>query len=102
MKVKTLINRLLNYDMEHDVELIILGEDEGRLAERYTCTLPDDSIDGHGGGDYCPIIIESNELKDDDDDESIQDLILYKQGYARLFNFRKNKLKKKESNDKRG
>ena len=73
MKVKTLINRLLNYDMEHDVELIILGEDE----ERYTCTLPDDSIDGHGGGDYCPIIIESNELKDDDD-ESIQDLIGYK------------------------
>jgi hypothetical protein len=51
MKVKTLINRLLNYDMEHDVELIILGEDEGRLAERYTCTLPDDSIDGHGGID---------------------------------------------------
>jgi hypothetical protein len=70
MKVKTLINRLLNYDMEHDVELIILGEDEGRLAERYTCTLPDDSIDGHGGG--------------------------------RLLNSRKNKLKKKESNDKRG
>jgi hypothetical protein len=28
LKVKTLINRLLNYDMEHDVELIILGEDE--------------------------------------------------------------------------
>jgi hypothetical protein len=24
MKVKTLINRLLNYDMEHDVELLYL------------------------------------------------------------------------------
>jgi hypothetical protein len=89
MKVKTLINRLLNYDMEHDVELIILGEDE----ERYTCTLPDDSIDGHGGGDYCPIIIESNELKDDDD-ESIQDLILYKHC---LINSRKNKLREKKT-----
>jgi hypothetical protein len=88
MKVKTLINRLLNYDMEHDVELIILGEDE----ERYTCTLPDDSIDGHGGGDYCPIIIESNELKDDD--ESIQDLILYKHC---LINSRKNKLREKKT-----
>jgi hypothetical protein len=98
MKVKTLINRLLNYDMDVDVELVIYGDNE----ERFSCTLPDDSIDGHGGGDYCPIIIESNELKDDDDDESIQDLILYKQGYARLLNFRKNKLKKKESNDKRG
>jgi hypothetical protein len=52
MKVKTLINRLLNYDMNIDVELVIHGEDE----ERYTCTLPDDSIDGHGGLDYCPII----------------------------------------------
>ena len=93
MKVKTLINRLLNYDMEHDVELIILGEDE----ERYTCTLPDDSIDGHGGGDYCPIIIESNELRDDEEDESIQDLILYKQGYTRLFNSRKNKLREKKT-----
>jgi hypothetical protein len=54
------------------------------------------------GGDYCPIILHSNELKDDDEDESIQDLILYKQGYVRLLNSRKNKLKKKESNDKRG
>ena len=88
MKVKTLINRLLNYDMEHEVELIILGEDERRLAERYTCTLPDDSIDGHGGLDYCPIIFHSNELRDDEEDESIQDLILYKHC---LINSKKNK-----------
>jgi hypothetical protein len=54
------------------------------------------------GLDYCAIILHSNELRDDDDDESIQDLILYKQGYMRLLNSRKNKLKKKESNDKRG
>jgi hypothetical protein len=72
MKVRTLINRLLNYNMDHDVELVILGEYE----ERYTCTLKDDCIDGHGGGDYCPIIFHTNEIKDDD--ESIQDLILYK------------------------
>jgi hypothetical protein len=67
------------------------------LAERYTCTLPDDSIDRHGGGDYCPIIIESNELRDDEEDESIQDLILYKQGYTRLLNSRKNKLREKKT-----
>jgi hypothetical protein len=93
MKVKTLINRLLNYDMNIDVELVIHGEDE----ERYTCTLPDDSIDGHGGLDYCPIIFHSNELRDDEEDESIQDLILYKQGYTRLLNSRKNKLREKKT-----
>jgi hypothetical protein len=92
MKVRTLINRLLNYDMNIDVELVIHGEDE----ERYTCTLPDDSIDGHGGLDYCPIIFHSNELRDDEEDESIQDLILYKHC---LIDFRKNKLKKKGEKD---
>ena len=90
MKVRTLINRLLNYDMNHDVELVILGEHE----ERYTCTLKDDCIDGHGGGDYCPIIFDTNEIKDDD--EYIQDLILYKHC---LINSRKNKLKKKGYQD---
>ena len=94
MKVKTLINRLLNYDMEHNVELIILGEDE----ERYTCTLPDDSIDAHGGGDYCPIILNSNEIKDDDD-ESIQDLIIYKHCFIEN---KKNSLRKVgKQNDQR-
>jgi hypothetical protein len=88
MKVKTLINRLLNYDMDISVELVIHGEDE----ERYTCTLPDDSIDGHGGGDYCPIIFNTNEIKDDD--ESIQDLILYKHF---LINSKKNKLREKKT-----
>jgi len=89
MKVRTLINRLLNYDMNMNVELVILGDNE----ERYTCTLTDDCIDGHGGGDYCPIIFNSNEIKDDD--ESIQDLILYKHC---LIDSRK---KKGNQNDKR-
>ena len=88
MKVRTLINRLLNYNMDHDVELVILGEYE----ERYTCTLKDDCIDGHGDGDYCPIIFNTNEIKDDD--ESIQDLILYKHC---LINSRKNKLREKKT-----
>jgi hypothetical protein len=35
MKVKTLINRLLNYDMDVDVELVIYGDNE----ERFSCTL---------------------------------------------------------------
>lgn len=75
MKVRTLINRLLNYDMDVDVDLVIYGDNE----ERFSCTLKDNCIDGHGtqGLDYCAIIFHSNELKDDDD-ESIQDLILYK------------------------
>ena len=33
MKVKTLINKLLNYDMDINVELVIFGDDE----ERFTC-----------------------------------------------------------------
>ena len=97
MKVKTLINKLLNYDMDIDVELVMYGDNE----ERFSCTLKDDCIEEEQCLDYCAIILHSNELKDDDD-ESIQDLILYKQGYMRLLNSRKNKLKKKESNDKRG
>ena len=90
MKVKTLINRLLNYDMNIDVELVIYGDNE----ERFSCTLKDDCIDGHGGLDYCPIIFHSNELKNDED-ESIQDLILYKHC---LIDSRK---KKGNQNDKR-
>jgi hypothetical protein len=94
MKVKTLINRLLNYDMDIDVELVMYGDNE----ERFSCTLKDDCIEEEQCLDYCAIILHSNELKDDDD-ESIQDLILYKHC---LINSKKNKLKKKESNDKRG
>ena len=90
MKVKTLINRLLNYNMDHNVELIIFGENE----ERYTCTLPDDSIDGHGGCDYCPIIFNANQIKDED--ESIQDLIVYKHALIQRVN-----KKEKEQNDSR-
>ena len=86
MKVRTLINRLLNYDMDVDVDLVIYGDNE----ERFSCTLKDDCIDGHGTKslDYCAIIFHSNELKDDED-ETIQDLILYKHC---LINSKKNKL----------
>jgi hypothetical protein len=41
MKVKTLINRLLNYDMDVDVDLVIYGDNE----ERFSCTLKDDCIE---------------------------------------------------------
>jgi len=93
MKVRTLINRLLNYDMDVDVDLVIYGDNE----ERFSCTLKDNCIDQHDtqGLDYCAIIFHSNELKDDDD-ESIQDLILNKHC---LINSRKNKLKKKGNQD---
>ena len=72
MKVRELINKLLNYKMDAPVELVILGED----GERYSKYLPDDSVDEDGGFDDCPIILNSTEIKDDD--ESIEDLILYK------------------------
>ena len=90
MKVRTLINRLLNYDMDVDVDLVIYGDNE----ERFSCTLKDNCIDGHNtkGLDYCSIIFHSNEIKDDDD-KTIQDLILYKHC---LINSRKNKLKNKK------
>ena len=95
MKVRTLINRLLNYDMDVDVDLVIYGDNE----ERFSCTLKDDCIDEHGGGDYCPIIFHSNELRDDEEDESIQDLILYKHC---LIENKKNSLRKAgKQNDQR-
>ena len=85
MKVRTLINKLLNYDMNAPVELVILGEDE----ERYSCYLPDDSVDENGGFDNCPIIFDVNEIKDDD--ESIHDLILYKHSLINHLNKKKGK-----------
>ena len=75
MKVRELINKLLNYKMDAPVELVILGEDR----ERYSRYLPDDSVDEDGGFDDCPIILNSTEIKDDD--ESIEDLILYKYNF---------------------
>jgi|TARA_X000001036_G_scaffold421229_1_gene442872 hypothetical protein len=75
MKVRELINKLLNYKMDAPVELVILGED----GERYSKYLPDDSVDEDGGFDDCPIILNSTEIKDDD--ESIEDLILYKYNF---------------------
>ena len=87
MKVRELINKLLNYNMDAPVELAILGED----GERYSSYLPDDSVDEDGGFDDCPILLNSTEIKDDD--ESIEDLISYK---YRLI----NSLEKKGKNDK--
>ena len=75
MKVRELINKLLNYNMDAPVELVIHGED----GERYSSYLPDDSVDEDGGFDDCPIILNSTEVKDDD--ESIEDLILYKYNF---------------------
>ena len=75
MKVRELINKLLNYKMDAPVELVILGED----GERYSKYLPDDSVDEDGGFDDCPIILNSTEINNDD--ESIEDLILYKYNF---------------------
>tara|TARA_R100000789_G_scaffold27753_1_gene30767 strand:+ start:232 stop:495 length:264 start_codon:yes stop_codon:yes gene_type:complete len=69
MKVKTLINKLLNYDMNAPVELVILGED----GERYSRYLSNNCVDESGGFDDCPIIFDTNEVKDGA--KSIQDLI---------------------------
>tara|TARA_R100000951_G_scaffold92216_2_gene80655 strand:- start:710 stop:937 length:228 start_codon:yes stop_codon:yes gene_type:complete len=66
--------------MNETVELVIYG-DEG---ERYSCVLKDSCVDENGGyggyGDACPIIFHATEIKDEDkdEDESLQDLILYK------------------------
>ena len=73
--------------MNAPVELVILGEDE----ERYSCYLPDDSVDETGGFDDCPIILDVNEIKDDD--ESIHDLILYKHSLIDHLNKKKEKTK---------
>ena len=85
MKVRELINKLLNYKMDAPVELVILGED----GERYSKYLPNNSVDEDGGFDDCPIILNSTEIKDDD--ESIEDLISYK---YRLINSLEKKGKK--------
>ena len=85
MKVRELINKLLNYNMDVPVELVILGED----GERYASYLPDNSIDEDGGFDDCSILLNSTEIKDDD--ESIEDLFSYK---YKLINFLEKKGKK--------
>jgi hypothetical protein len=85
MKVRELINKLLNYKMDAPVELVILGED----GERYSKYLPDDSVDEDGGFDDCPIILNSTEIKDDD--ESIEDLILYKYNFLDSLENKKKK-----------
>ena len=88
MKVKTLINKLLNYDMNVPVELVILGENE----ERFSCTLKNNCVDESGRFDNCPVIFDAHEVKDDD--ESIQDLIIYKHCLIDSME-KKNKDKKK-------
>ena len=85
MKVRELINKLLNYKMDAPVELVILGED----GERYSCHLPDDSVDETGDFNHCPIIFDANEIKDDG--ESIHDLILYKHSLINHLNKKKGK-----------
>ena len=85
MKVRTLINKLLNYDMDTPVEFVIHGEE----GERFACTLTDDCVDEDGGFDNCPIIFDANEVKDDD--ESIHDLILYKHSLIDHLNKKKGK-----------
>ena len=85
MKVRTLINKLLHSDMNASVELVILGED----GVRYSCYLPDDSVDETGDFNDCPIIFDANENKDDG--ESIHDLILYKHSLIDIQNKKKRK-----------
>jgi hypothetical protein len=85
MNVRTLINKLLHFDMNAPVELVILGEQE----ERYSCYLPDDSIDEGHNFNNCPIIFNAKEVKDDD--ESIHDLILYKHCLINNLNKKKGK-----------
>ena len=69
MKVKTLINKLLNYDMNVPVELVILGEND----ERFSCKLKNKCVDESGSFDDCPIIFFTTEVKDGT--KSIQDVI---------------------------
>ena len=88
MKVRTLINKLLNYDMDAPVEFVIHGEE----GERFSCNLKNDCVDEDGGFDNCPVIFDAHEVKDDD--ESIQDLIIYKHCLIDSME-KKNKDKKK-------
>ena len=64
MKVKELIRRLLNYDMNSKVELAILGK--GKYKEkRYSCFLNEDCIydqPGFSSKNQCSLIFYTDEI----------------------------------------
>ena len=67
MKVRELIHKLLNYDMDAKVELVILGKDEYE-EKRYSCFLNENSIEGapEWFKDQCSLIFHTDEISDND------------------------------------
>ena len=65
MKVRKLINRLLQYDMEANIELTIFAVDEEQ--EQFTCLLKDRHLEGGSSGPsdggLCRIIFEPKDFK---------------------------------------
>ena len=67
MKVRELIRRLLNHDMNAKVELVILGK--GKYEEkRYSCFLNEDCIEDQPGffKDQCSLIFYTDEISDNE------------------------------------
>jgi hypothetical protein len=66
MKVRKLINRLLEYDMNANVELTIFALDQEQ--EQFTCLLKEKHLEGGGKGPTdlgrCSIIFEPEEFRD--------------------------------------
>ena len=67
MKVRELIHKLLNYDMDAKVELVILGKDEYE-EKRYSCFLNENSIEGAPEffKDQCSLIFSTDEISDNE------------------------------------
>ena len=67
MQVRELIHKLLNYDMNAKVELVILGKDEYE-EKRYSCFLNEDNIEGapEFSKDQCSLIFDTDEISDND------------------------------------
>ena len=67
MKVRELIHKLLNYDMDAKVELVILGKDEYE-EKRYSCFLNENNIEGapEWFKDQCSLIFNTDEISDNE------------------------------------
>ena len=99
MKVKELIRRLLNHDMDAKVELVIFGKDKYQEM-RYSCFLKNDCIeDGSGFRNTCPLIFHTDEISDSEcKGDTLHEIMLNAEFY---FNeWLKNKKEKEKSDDR--
>ena len=99
MKVKELIRRLLNHDMDAKVELVIFGKDKYEEM-RYSCFLKNDCIEDQSGfRNTCPLIFHTDEISDSEcKGDTLHEIMLNAEFYYN--EWLKNEKEKEKSNDR--